>query len=100
MAHARGIVGLGPNVVTEALTTWNPGKYPVLNRNPVLSPERLGFRAFPNPGYFQGATYAAFTELLVDLKRSCGFESLIQVNSFLNYVYWKTKKSKAGILRG
>ncbi len=37
LSHASGIPGMGPNVITEALTSWNARKYPVLNRNPVTS---------------------------------------------------------------
>src|SRR5579864_781943 len=32
---AKGIYGLGPNVVTEILNTLDPTRYPVLNANPI-----------------------------------------------------------------
>jgi len=61
-------------------------------QNPLTSLKELGFPEFPLPQSFDGATYAKYNQVITDLAGWCGFQSLGQVDQFLNYVYWKLKK--------
>ncbi|OLC44354.1 MAG: hypothetical protein AUH74_00515 [Nitrospirae bacterium 13_1_40CM_4_62_6] len=75
LRFAKHVKGIGPNVLTEAMHTWNPARYAAMNKNPLTSLKELGF-----------------PEVITDLAGWCGFQSLGQVDQFLNYVYWKLKK--------
>jgi len=92
LRFAKHVKGIGPNVLTEAMHTWNPARYAAMNKNPLTSLKELGFPEFPLPQSFDGATYAKYNQVITDLAGWCGFQSLGQVDQFLNYVYWKLKK--------
>src|SRR5207249_2952142 len=73
---------------------YGPARYAAMNKNPLTSLKELGFPEFPLPQSFDGATYAKYNQVITDLAGWCGFQSLGQVDQFLNYVYWKLKKGQ------
>lgn len=87
----KKIPGIGFNVMTEILNTFEPKKYAVLNKNPLTSLKELGFSIFPNVNSFKNETYEEFNTLLIDLQNLCKFQSLSQTDQFLNYIYWQIK---------
>jgi len=94
LRFAKHVKGIGPNVLTEAMHTWNPARYAAMNKNPLTSLKELGLPEFPLPQSFDGATYAQYNQLITDLAEWCGFHSLGQVDQFLNYIYWESKKAR------
>jgi len=92
--NKENIDGIGPNIVTEILNTYAPDKFAVLNKNPLTSVKHLGFEEFPKPQSFKPKDYNNFTILLSGIMNGYGFESLGEVDHFLNYIYWKVKNNK------
>jgi hypothetical protein len=92
LAHAENIPGLGPNVLTEIMNTYDPSIYSVLNKNPIGSLQKMGIAKYPDPGAFRPETYAQYNDLMKNLAARCGFEDLSQVDHFMNYVYWNYVK--------
>lgn len=85
------INGLGPNIITEILNTYLPEKYAVLNQNPLTSIKYFGFEKFPHAQNFKPINYKDFNNLISGLMKICKFETLGQVDHFLNFIYWKVK---------
>jgi hypothetical protein len=67
---------LGPNVLTEILTTSAPNRFAVLNDNPVKSLEALVLARFPDPAAFKPETYSDYCDYLGQLSKVCGFADL------------------------
>lgn len=94
VGNKEKIDGIGPNIMTEILNTYSPDKYAVLNQNPLTSIKYLGFEEFPHSQSFRPNNYNDFTVLLSGIMNGFNFESLGQVDHFLNYIYWKVKKQR------
>jgi len=93
--YTNKVYGLGVNTLTEIMSTYNQNNYAVLNNNSKTSIESVGFAKFPEPNYFNEDDYDTFNRLLFELKEICHFESLSQVDHFLNFIYWEyVKKNK------
>jgi len=92
--HEVKIDGLGPNIITEILNTYSPNKFAVLNQNPLTSIKYLGFEEFPTPQSFKPKHYQDFTTLLSGIMNGFQFETLGQVDHFLNYIYWIEKNKE------
>ncbi len=91
MARTQKIRGLGPNVLTEAMHTWNPQRYPVLNNNTITALKELGVR-FPNPRSFRAQTFKSYSQTIGLLAEQCKFKSLTHMDKFLNFIYWQQKE--------
>ena len=91
VGNKEKIDGIGPNIMTEILNTYAPDKFAVLNQNPLTSIKYLGFEEFPHSQSFRPKNYRDFTVLLSGIKNGFNFESLGQVDHFLNYIYWQVK---------
>lgn len=89
--NSEKITGLGPNILTEILNTYYPEKFAVLNDNPLTSIKYFGFEEFPSAQNFKPNNYQDFNTLIYGLMKTCNFETLGQVDHFLNYIYWQVK---------
>lgn len=89
----KKIDGIGPNILTEILNTYEPSKFAVLNDNPLTSIKFFGFEDFPNPQSFKPENYRDFNLFLTGLMKAFKLSDLGQVDHFLNYIYWKHKDS-------
>lgn len=87
MRKAKKIYGIGENIITEILLSFNPDKFANLNDNPITVLELLG-KKFPNISSFKGENYLEYVELLNRIKNELGMSSFLEIDSFLNYVYW------------
>ena len=88
------ISGLGPNIITEILNTYSPQKFAILNQNPLTSIKHFGFEKFPHAQNFKSENYRDFNNLISGLMKICKFETLGQVDHFLNFIYWQVKNKK------
>ena len=93
-SHIKNIPGLGPNVLTEILNTYDPKRYAVLNKNPVASLKEMGLTEFPSPQIFSPDKYGEFVVLLKEVVDICGLKDLSHADHFCNYVYWDIKNHK------
>ncbi|MDR7371080.1 restriction endonuclease PLD domain-containing protein [Flavobacterium aquidurense] len=84
---SKEIFGIGENIMTEIMLSYNFQKFPNLNRNPltVLSIAGSNFKA---AGSFKGADYLQYTLLLTKIKDDLKMKSFLEIDSFFNYVYW------------
>ena len=93
-SHMKDIPGLGPNVLTEILNTYDPKCYAVLNNNPVGSLKGMGLPAFPSPQIFSPERYGEFVAVLSEVVQICGLKNLSHADHFCNYVYWDIKNCR------
>jgi len=89
---AENIDGLGVNVITEIMNTYDPMRYSVLNNNPLGSLHEIGFQKFKTPNSFKPEDYQQFNDILIDILNRCNFNNLGQVDHLCNYIYWKYVK--------
>ena len=94
LKQSKNIQGIGPNVISEILNTYDPTRYAVLNKNPLESLKALGFRSYPAPASFTADTYAAYCEFMTNLGKTCGLKDLSDLDHFMNFIYWKYAKKK------
>jgi len=88
------IHGVGPNILTEILHTYNQKKFAVLNNNQLLALKKLKIPAFSSPQSFTPSKYQSYTSFIEQLMTTYDFESMGQVDHFLNYVYWNYVKNR------
>lgn len=94
IAAAQDIPGIGPNIVTEALTTFNPKMYAILNGNTLAS---LRYLSLPAPSSinkrsFKGKSYNGLVLILTEIKNRMKVGNYLEVDSFLNFLYWRYEK--------
>ena len=87
MRKAKEISGIGENIVTEILLSYNPQKFANLNDNPLAVLSLVG-KKFPYISSFKGEDYAEYVELLSKIKDELGMKTLLEIDSFFNFVYW------------
>jgi HKD family nuclease len=83
----RGLRGVVPNLLTEVMMVFNAREFAVLNKRPLLVLQHFGCRAFPGQQSFRGNRYWEYVNLLKDVGAELGFDSLLQVDHFFNWVY-------------
>jgi len=87
MRKAKEIYGVGENIVTEILLSFNPQKFANLNDNPITVLELVG-KIFPTISSFKGEDYLEYVELLNRIKNDLGMATFLEIDSFFNFVYW------------
>lgn len=98
-ARIRGIRGFGVNLLTEVMHTLGPDRFAVLNKNPLTTLKTFGCAPFPSPNSLKPDGYAKFNNIVDEVKKECGFQSMSQVDHFLSYVYWSEKKKRKAKLK-
>lgn len=81
------VKGVGGNIKAEILMTFSPNKFPNLNKNPIGSLRKAGC-FLKKPSSFSGQDYESYSELLKEMAVNLGLKNLLEVDSFLNEVYW------------
>lgn len=87
MRKAKQISGIGENIVTEILLSYNPNKFANLNDNPLAVLALVG-KEFPYISGFKGKDYEEYVTLLTKIKDELDMKSFLEIDSFFNYVYW------------
>lgn len=87
MRKSKQISGVGVNILTEILLTYNPSKFANLNDNPIAVLSELG-TDFPNPDQFKGEDYMDYINLIDRIRKELKMGSFHEIDSFFNYVYW------------
>jgi hypothetical protein len=95
LPYVKRVHRLGVNILTEVMHSYYPNRCPVLNNNSLGSLHRLAMAQFPNPQAFKPEDYHRFTETIDYLRNRCGFQSMGQVDHFLNHVYHNYVKSSS-----
>jgi hypothetical protein len=87
MRKAKQISGVGENIATEILLSYNPEKFANLNDNPLTVLSLVG-KDFPYISSFTGQDYVEYVDLLTKIKNELGLSTFLEIDSFFNYVYW------------
>lgn len=87
MRKAKEISGVGENIATEILLSYNPKKFANLNDN-LLAVLSLVGKVFPYISSFKGEDYGEYVALLTNIKDELGMDTFLEIDSFFNYVYW------------
>jgi hypothetical protein len=91
-AIAADISGVGPNVLTEILHTYDDDQFAVMNQNSVSGMMDATGQIFPdrpNKTNTSGALYATFCKEAKFLRRKLNLKNLTELDALLNYAYWR-----------
>lgn len=83
--------GIGPNVLTEILQTYDNDRYAVMNQNSVAGMRLAGISYFPekpNRGSVGGSLYEDFCKRADSIRQKLNLGNLSQLDAVFNYAYW------------
>jgi hypothetical protein len=89
---AKKTTGVGPNVLTEILQTYNNHRFAVMNQNSVAGMKLAGILNFPdkpNKNSVDGKLYDAFCRRADSLRRKLGLTNLSELDAVFDYAYWR-----------
>jgi hypothetical protein len=87
--------GIGPNVLTEILQTYDNDHYAVMNQNSVAGMGLAGYSNFPdkpNRGSVDGSLYAEFCKRATSIRQKLGLANLSELDAVFNYAYWRDEE--------
>ncbi|KQC09237.1 MAG: hypothetical protein APR54_13010, partial [Candidatus Cloacimonas sp. SDB] len=87
------IYGIGENIITEILMSYDFYKFANLNKNPISVLNDFGKR-FKAPQSFTGRDYKYYVDTLSSIKEKLKVNSFLEIDSFFNYIYWILKEEK------
>lgn len=85
-------LGVGPNIITEILQTFDNARFPVLNKNSVAGMARAGFLQFPERPSRQsvnGDVYADFCKCAATISQALKLDDMSQLDALFNYSYFR-----------
>lgn len=90
----RPIPGVGSNMVTEILCTFAPKRFAVYNGNTIGALRALGIEPPASSSFdsLSPARYEAVCSTVEAVGARIGGANMSEVDAFLNWIYWKTKK--------
>lgn len=92
MAQVDNIPGANVAIVGELMLTYNPMRLANLNSNPVkVLREVGGVKLKKTASAYSGEEYAAYCELIEEIKQKLVMSNMLEVDSFFNYIYQKIK---------
>lgn len=92
MKKQKRISGIGENIVTEILMTFEPDKFANLNDNPLRVLKEAG-KVFPAPTGFNSKVYVEYVELLIRIRNRLNMSTFLEIDSFFNFIYWYLKNN-------
>lgn len=84
--------GIGPNVLTEVLHTYDNGRFAVMNQNSVAGMKLAGLTGFPDRpsrNSVPGSLYAEFCSQADAVRQRLGLANLSELDAAFNYAYWR-----------
>jgi HKD family nuclease len=89
------INGAGVNYFTEILMTYNPDRFANMNKNPItVLRDEAGVNIKSSTSSYNGKDYEEYCNLVQEISSKLGLINMIEIDSYFNNVYWKTKKTK------
>lgn len=91
--HAKDIPGVGVNMATEILATFDPKHYAVLNQNTTTALKFLGFDAPDrlDKHSLKPKTYQDLIDTIAAIGDEVGAQNLLEADALLNFIYWDIK---------
>lgn len=93
MKQRKRITGIGVNVITEIMTTYNSKDFAVLNKRSIEAITKLGCKT-KGKEYYIGTDYQRFCNLMDEIRATLNMRSLLQTDILCNYIYQLTRKKK------
>lgn len=90
MQLGRKIPGVGINIVTEMLASYDPQKYCVVNNSPIEALKLFGCK-IRSKNSFDGEYYYHFCKLMYEIQKCLNVKSLLTVDGFFNYIFYLSK---------
>ncbi|MFG1349278.1 phospholipase D-like domain-containing protein [Xanthobacter autotrophicus] len=87
--------GIGPNVLTELLHTYDNDKFAVMNQNSVAGMKLAGLTGFPDRpsrNSVPGSLYAEFCSQANTIRQRLGLANLSELDAVFNYAYWRDEE--------
>jgi HKD family nuclease len=84
--------GIGPNLLTEILHTYDNGSHAVMNQNSVAGMKLAGYLAFPERPTRSSVDGRLFEEFCRDadaVRRNLGLKNLSELDAVFNHAYWQ-----------
>lgn len=91
-SYLSRIPNAGTNVLTEALHTFDPLRFAVMNQNSVNGMTLAGYRTFPKKPDKSNVDAALYADFCAKAKRVCaalGLANLGELDALFNYAYWR-----------
>jgi HKD family nuclease len=89
---ATNVGGIGPNLLTEILHTYDNKQFAVMNQNSVAGLRLAGFSNFPekpNRYNVNGKSYSEFCTRAKSVQNSLKLKDLSELDCLFNYAYWE-----------
>lgn len=90
--------GVGPNILTEILQTFDNTRFPIMNQNSVAGMKLAGFLDFPerpSRASVDGAMYAGFSKLADSIRHTLNLRNMSELDALFNYAYWRDDTREA-----
>lgn len=89
---AKAVPGVGVNILTEIMMTFQPEKFANLNNNPLTVLLHVGCVLKRTPASYSGQDYQTYCDLITEIKKELKLKNNLEVDSFFNHRYWELKK--------
>lgn len=86
------IDGIGVNIISEIMMTYDPMRCATLNKNPVTVLRSIGCDLNARPVSYNSEEYDDYCHLLDEIRGELGLKNLIEVDAFFNEIYWEMKR--------
>lgn len=87
MKIMKKIKGMGMNNVTEILNVFRPKIFPVLNGRTLSVLQSLGLATDKSSQSFKVDDYLEYVEVMLDIKKQCGFEDFRETDLAISHYY-------------
>ena len=87
------VKGAKVNYLTEILMTYDRNRFAVMNKRPLTALNKFGLNFKINTSSFSGEEYVKYCALLNEISIELGLKDMLEIDSFLNFIYTKTKNN-------
>jgi HKD family nuclease len=86
--QADKINGVGINIFTEILLSFDLKRFPTINKNSIEALEKVGCE-LPSKSRFKGIHYEEYTNLMTEIRDRFDMKTFTEVDGLLNEIYWE-----------
>lgn len=87
----ENIPGVGVNILTEVMMTFQPERFANLNNNPLTVLINVGCNLKKTAASYSGQDYQSYCDLISEIRKELNLKNNLEVDSFFNHNYWKLK---------
>lgn len=86
--QADKINGVGINIFTEILLSFDIKRFPTINKNSINALDSVGCK-LPSQSRFKGVHYEEYTNLMTEIRDRFNMTTFTEVDGLLNEIYWE-----------